>query len=164
MLNGEVTTNIIEANGTVSSSVSGINGVANTDSISVSGVASSDGVTVEGSISLSTVQVVGGATSSDVSVSGGVNTVTTEINGEVVIGDKVIEVASKEWEYYACNIHYTLPIPLSSDASGDILVGNLGNEVIYRYISSGKDDTGYPLEDSFYSDLELTQKITTRGN
>ena len=67
-----------------------------------------------------------------------------------------------DWMYYATNIKYT---DLNgSTASGKVLTGEIGGDVLYRFISTSK--TGlYPTEDSFYSTFDgtsLSELIATR--
>lgn len=51
----------------------------------------------------------------------------------------------------------------TTTASGDILTGTYRGATIYRFISNINNADGYPIEDAFYSDFNLTTKITQRN-
>lgn len=67
-----------------------------------------------------------------------------------------------DWGYYATNIKYTNLDQTTPE--GRVLTGEIGGEVVYRFISTSK--TGlYPTEDSFYLTFDgttLSELIATR--
>lgn len=66
--------------------------------------------------------------------------------------------ASNDWGFFVANWSVE-PFVVSTTATGDIYEYVYGGETRYRFVPTIYD----PTLDAFYSDLGLTELITTRG-